>query len=98
MNSVQIKYDRRLVGKSGLLLFTQRHNLDCFINVENCNEEIVLVTITPKREGDFPSCQELYNELLECEFIASRYEKTKELREAIIEQIRSINKADTPKG
>ena len=98
MNSVQIKYDRRLVGKNGLLLFTQRHLLDSFIEIENLDDETAEIKLTPKQDGNFPSCQKLNNELLECEFLASRYEKTKELREAILEQIRSINKVDTPKG
>ena len=94
MNTIQLKIDKRIIGKNGLLLFTQRHLLDCFIEIENLDDETAEIKLTPKQDGSFPSSQELNNELLECEFLSSRYEQTKELREAIIDQIRSINKSD----
>ena len=94
MDTIQIRFDGQIVGKSGLMLFTQRHINDFFIKIEKCGEDAFLIDMTPKREMPVPPDKELYNELLECEFLAERYEQTKDLRAAIIEQIRSVNKSD----
>lgn len=83
---MKLKCDSRILSKNGILLFTQRYINDCYIRVMPLTDSFYEIEVRPK-SGACPDQDELQNALLECEFIAARYEATKDLRSALEEQV-----------
>ncbi len=85
---MELQCDTRVLSKAGILLFTQRH-LNCFfITILPGEGNLCRIALEPKKSSEpLPSSADLQNELLECEFIASRYAETRALREDVERRI-----------
>jgi len=83
---MKLKCDARILSKSGILLFTQRHLAECRVTILPGNDGLTEIELKPNR-GVKLRRAELQNDLLECEFLAERYRATKKLRTAVEKNI-----------
>ena len=81
---MELKIDSRVLSKEGILLFSQRYANAFYISVLPDTQDYYRICLTARTEQSTGlSAEFLQNELLDCEFLASRYKETAELREAI---------------
>ena len=85
---MEIKIDSRILSKDGILLFSQRYMNLFFIDIMPEKNNYYVVSLKPKNEKIDEYTEDfLKNELLDCEFLASRYKETADLREAVRNKI-----------
>lgn len=81
---MEIKIDSKILSKEGILIFTQRYMNSFFFTIQTDRNKYYILRLRAKsKEAEKLSTEFLQNELLDCEFIATRYKETQELREAI---------------
>ena len=81
---MKLQCDARILSKSGILLFTQRHLAECRVTILPGRDGLMEIELKPNR-GVKLRRAELQNDLLECEFLAERYREILHLQRRTIQ-------------